>query len=118
MAVGESNVLADDADISHEGYGQAGADSDAIYGGDDGLVAVDNVQDDVARVLHGSSDLGIVTHHAPFHCDVSTGAERPSCAGDDRHPCVWISAYVEPNPPKIGVHLLVSCVVLLGAVDR
>src|SRR4051794_28784860 len=101
MTVGEAHVFVDDADIRHDGHGQTGADGDAVDGRDDGLVTVDDVQDDVPCILQGPRHVGIVAHDAPLHGDVTTGAEGLPCAGDDCDPGLRIGSDVEPDPGEV-----------------
>ena len=98
VAVGEAGALGGDGDVGQQGNRQARADGDAVDGGDDGLVQVNHVVNDVAGFLHGAGDDLGVADGLLYHLEVAAGGEGVARAGDDGYPHLGVLPQVQPHP--------------------
>src|SRR5207248_6888407 len=118
VAVGDADLVADDADVGQEGDGETGAHGDAVDGRDDRLLGADDLQNQVPRVAHGLLKLGEVAQRLAVHLQIPAGRERLPGAGDHRDPDVGVGVDGGPDAAQRLVHRVVYRVVALWPVDR
>ena len=118
VSVGNAGVLGGDGDVGHQGHRQAGAHGDPVDGGDDRLVQVQDVVDDVAGLFGVLGDDGGVVDGLLDHLEVAAGRESIAGAGDHGHPHLGVGADVQPDTAELVMQPEVRGVQGLRAVHR
>ena len=118
MAVGDAGILGGNGNVSHQGHRQAGAHRHAVDGGDDRLVQVENVIDDVGGFLRVLRHDGGVVDGLLDHLKIAAGGEGFAGAGDDGHPRLRVGGDVPPDAAQLAVQPKVGGVEGFGTVHR
>src|SRR6266851_6446083 len=84
VSVDDAAVLGRNRHIGQEAADEPGADRDPAHGADHGLAAVDDVVDDVARLLPLSGARLEILDILSNDRKIAAGREYPAGAGDDR----------------------------------
>ena len=116
VPVGEAGALGGYGDVGQQRHREACAHGHAVDGGDDRLIQVDHVVDDVAGFLHGACDHLSVADGLLDHLEVAASREGVACASDDGHADLGVLAQVEPHPRKLVVQGKPGGVEHLGTV--
>lgn len=97
MAVDDARVPGRDRDIRQQAGHQPRAHRRAMHGADNGLVAVDEVVDQVARLVPDAGAHLEVIGHLLDQVQVAAGREAPALAADQRHAHRWLGRHVAPD---------------------
>ena len=117
VAVDDLGLLRGDRDVGQDAGDQARADGGAAHGADDRLGAVDDVVDDVARLLPGAQQRVVVLHVLFDEIEVAAGREHLAAGALDDHAVDRVVAVdVAPHVDQLGMHDRVGGVVLVGPV--
>jgi asparagine synthase (glutamine-hydrolysing) len=84
VAVDDAGGTAGDRDVGEQARHEAGADGRALHRRDDGLGAVDQVVDEVARLLPHAAERVEVLGHLLHEVEIATRGEGLAGAADDR----------------------------------
>src|SRR6202023_4223928 len=93
-----------------EAADEPGADRDPAHGADHRLAAVDDVVDDVARLLPLPSARLEILDVLPDDREIAAGRKDPAGAGDDRGIDARIPVHVMPDLGELAMQSLVSSV--------
>nr|CUV20896.1 protein of unknown function [Ralstonia solanacearum]CUV27918.1 protein of unknown function [Ralstonia solanacearum] len=97
MAVDDARVPGRDRDIRQQAGHQPRAHRRAMHGADNGLVAVDEVVDQVARLVPDAGAHLEVIGHLLDQVQVAAGRKAPALAADQRHAHRWLGRHVAPD---------------------
>src|SRR5262245_19847357 len=117
VAVDDLGLLRGDRHVGQDARDQARAYGGAAHGADDRLGAVDDVVDDVARLLPGPQKRVVVLHVLFDDVEVAAGREHLAAGALDDHAVDRVVAVdVAPHIDQLAMHDRVGRVVLFGAV--
>src|SRR6266849_4718331 len=103
VAVDDAAVLGGDRYVGQEAADEPGADRDPAHRTDHGLAAVDDIVDDVARLLPLPGARLEILDILSNDRKIAAGREYPAGAGDDRGIDARIPVDVAPDLGELGV---------------
>src|SRR5262249_42535559 len=96
------------------GGGEPGPDAGSLDGGDDRLGAVDDVVDEVARLLPDPRARRPVPRHGFDHAEVAAGGEDAAVAAQQRHRGLRVAVDVAPDLGQLAMPVGVERVKFAG----
>jgi len=103
MAVDDARILGRDRDIRQQSGDQPCAHRRAVHGTDDGLVAVDEVVDQVARLVPDAGAHLEIVGHLLDQVQVAAGRKALPLAADQRHAHRRLGRHVAPDLGQLTV---------------
>src|SRR5262249_26728333 len=97
-----------DRDVGQQSRRQTGPDAGSLDGSDDRLAAVDEVVDEVARLLPDTGAGGPITRHHLDHAEIAARREVASLAAQQRHRGVWVAVDLAPHLRQLAMPVAIE----------
>src|SRR6185437_11488986 len=117
VTVDDARAPRRDGDVGEKPGNKSRADGRALDRRDDGLVAVDEVVDEVARFLPHAGARGEVAGDGLDHGEIAASREGVAGAAQQRHRDLAIGIDIAPDLGQLGMHRRVGGVELAGIVE-
>ena len=118
MTIDNLGLLSGDRYVGQDGNHKARAGCRAIDRGNDRLVAVDDVVDEILGFFPRLHDLVRVANHVFDQAKITTGGKRLARTGHDDRVDVGVAVDVDPHVRHLGVGFGIDRVECLGPVER